>query len=229
LPIKIHTKFIENHKNIIDELLEFIDKQEELWIIQPLIEKNLKLLFEQKYNLKIKPNFIRFRYLDKNLQTKFLWTKIDDIYLKIQDFEQIDIKCNKVFIVENEINYLTFPEIKNSIIIWWKWFNISNIKNIEWLNKKEILYWWDLDSHGFKILVQCRKYFKHTKSLFMDKEVYDKYKQYIVKWKILSKEEEKNLEKFLTKQEFSLFEYLNQNKKRLEQENVSQEYVLNLI
>ncbi|MBT3727060.1 hypothetical protein HOG21_05240 [bacterium] len=43
---------------------------------------------------------------------------MDDISLIIDDFKNLDIKCNKVFIIENEINYLTFPKIKDSIVIW---------------------------------------------------------------------------------------------------------------
>jgi len=219
LPIKVHTKFIENNKKIIDELLQFVNERQ-WWIFS--FEWNT---FEEKYWLKIKPCFVRFRYLDNNLNSGFLWTKIDDISLIIDDFKNLDIKCNKVFIIENEINYLTFPKIKDSIVIWWKWFNISNLKNIDWLKKLEIYYWWDIDSHWFKILAQCRKYYSQTKSILMDMETYGYYKQYEVKWKIITDRELKNLTDYLDKKEYSLLEYLNKNNLRLEQENIDHEYV----
>lgn len=217
LPIEVDTKFIENNKTIIDNLLQFIWNEEEI-----LFEWNI---FEEKYWLKTKPNFVRVRFLDNLLKQKFLWIEIDDIYLKISDFENIKINCNYIFIVENEINYLTFPNVENAIIIWWKWFNVSILKNTNWLHNKDIYYWWDIDSHGFKILSSFRKYFKNTKSLFMDRQTYDKFRNYEWKWIYLGVEEFNNIKKYLNSEEVKLFDYINKNNLRLEQENISQEYI----
>lgn len=219
LEIDVDTKFIEQNKKIIEELLVFIDKQHDetfgfVW------DK-----FEEIFWLKTKPYFIRFRFLDNNINNNFLWTKIDDIYLKIDDFSTINCIFKKVFIVENEINYLTFPKINDAIIIWWKWFHISSFKYIKWLNEKEIYYFWDLDSHWFKILAQCRKYFPATKSIFMNNEVFDLYSDFIWEWKKLWEDEIIKLEQYLEKEEFKLLKYINENNLRLEQENIRQEYI----
>ncbi len=220
LQIKVHTKFIENNKKIIDELLQFVNINEDN------IFNFAWDTFEEKYWLKVKPNFIRFRFLDNSLQEDFFSYKIDDIYLKNEDFEKLEINCNEVYIVENEINYLTFPKVQKSIIIWWKWFNITLLKNTKWLNNKQMHYWWDLDSHWFKILSIFRKYFKNTKSLFMDKQTYDKFREYEVEWKVLWNDEVKKYIEYLTTEEFELLNYLNKNKLRLEQENINQEYII---
>ncbi len=224
LEIDIDTKFIEKNKNIIEKLLLFIDLQQD-WVFSFEWKK-----FEEKFWLKIKPNFIRFRFLDKNLDSNFLWAKVDDISLKISDFCKIKNSFKKVFIVENEINYLTFPFVENAIIIWWKWFKISHLKDILWLKQKQIYYFWDLDSHWFKILAQCRKYFPNTKSIFMTKEIFNLYKGFIWKWKIIWKEELFNLNQYLEEDEFELFKYINENKLRLEQENIRHDFIIkNLI
>jgi len=220
LPLKVHTKFIENNKKIIDTLLQYIDENNDnsFWFIWKT--------FEEKYWLKVKPEFIRFRYLDKNHRQNYLWKDADDIYFKVEDFCNLNFNCKNIFIVENEINYLTFPQIENSIIIWGKWFNISLLKNIDWLNVKEIYYWWDIDSHWFKILAQCRKYYNHTKSIFMDEFTYVIFHDFIVEWKILWNEESINMQKYLSEEEYKLFYYINCNRIRLEQENINQEYLL---
>ena len=219
LPIEVSSKFIENNKKILDEILQFINTKEDnafnfIWSS-----------FEEKYSLKTKPSFIRFRYLDDEIKSDYLWFNIDDIYLKVEDFEKININCKKVFIIENEINYLTFPNIGNGIVIWWKWFNISLLKNTKWLGNKEIFYFWDLDSHGFKILSICRKYFPQTKSIFMNKQTFDNFSDFNIKWKILWKEESENLKNYLNNEEFELFLYLNKNNLRLEQENITQDWI----
>ncbi len=222
LEIDIDTKFIERNKSIIEELLIYVDEQQEnafsfIWDS-----------FEEKFWLKTKPIFIRFRFLDDSLKLDFFWVKIDDLYLTLQDFTNLKTTFKKVFIVENEINYLTFPNVKDAIIIWWRWFSISNLKNIYWLKEKDIYYFWDLDSHWLKILAQCRKYFPQTKSIFMNKEVFDLYDSFVWEWKKLWYEEIYKLEKYLEKEEFELLKYINENNLRLEQENIRQEYILKL-
>ena len=219
LPIQISSKFIENNKKIIDEILQFINIKED-----NAFNFNWNS-FEERYSLKTKPSFIRFRYLDNEILTNYLWIKIDDTYLKVKDFEYITINCERVYIIENEINYLTFPYIKKWIVIWWKWFNIFLLKNTKWLENKKIFYFWDLDSHWFKILSICRKYFPQTKSIFMNKQTYEKFSEFNIKWKILWKEESKNLKNYLTNEEFELFSYFNKNNLRLEQENISHDFI----
>ena len=219
LPIEISSKFIENNKKIIDDILQFINTKED-----NAFNFNWNS-FEEKYSLKTKPNFIRFRYLDDTIKWDYLWFRIDDIYLRVEDFEKININCKKVFIIENEINYLTFPYMENGIVIWWKWFNISLIKDTKWLENKEIFYFWDLDSHGFKILSICKKYFPQTKSIFMNKKTFDKFIEFSIKWNILWKDESEKLKDYLNNDEFELFKYLNYNNLRLEQENITQDWI----
>ncbi|MDQ7023922.1 MAG: hypothetical protein Q9M97_10675 [Candidatus Gracilibacteria bacterium] len=71
--------------------------------------------------------FIRYLgFLDDNLKQKYFGEELDDISMKIENFEELDfedipnvsydsyqfLRLRKIFMVENEINYLTFPQIK---------------------------------------------------------------------------------------------------------------------
>ncbi len=164
--------------------------------------------------------------MDSNLKQNYFSSSLDDLYLTIQNFSELNIsQIKNVFIIENEINYLTFPKNKDSIVIWWAGFSVWRLKNIWWLNDKKIFYWWDLDSHGFKILSICRKYYNQTESIFMDKAVYDAFDKYKWTWKILSVSECEKIGNFLDSEEKAMLNFLNENSLRLEQENVSQGYV----
>jgi len=70
--------------------------------------------------------------------------------------------------VENEITALSFPAIKNAIVIFAKGYGVGVFKDVKWLNDKEIYYWGDIDMDGFAILSQARGYFPQIQSLFMD-------------------------------------------------------------
>ena len=244
LDIKVDTKFIENNKKLIKSILYFLLN----------LEQNTN--FEEYFGIKQKPVFIRFRFLDENLnfwlcRDVHLWhleknakicrdvslkhlnnqkhlNNINDIYLKIEDFEQLDFweKIQKIFIVENEINYLTFPEIKNSMVIWWAGFKVNILKNTKFLKEKNIFYWWDIDAHWFKILANLRKYFPQTKSIFMDEKIFLEFSEYRVFGQNLTESEIEKLKQNLTKQEFELLNFVNNNNFRLEQEAINQNYIL---
>lgn len=218
LPIEVHTKFIEKNKKIISDIMDFLYEELHLDLVWDT--------FEEKFWIKIKPEFVRFRFLDIQSNQSFFWNIINDISMKIDDFQKINIEIiQNIYIVENEINYLTFPHKEKSMVIWWAWFNVLNLKNIDWFHQKNIYYFWDIDSHGFKILAHFRKYFNHTKSIFMDINTFDTFRKYTIEGKTITKDEMNKLKEYLTPLEYSLLSWVNKNNLRLEQENITQEFI----
>jgi hypothetical protein len=159
----VDTKFIENHKKVLDIFLS------------ALLDRDISKLsqngFEKKYKLKYDLPTIRFRILDKNL---YIYN-LSDISLPLNEFSILDIACKRVYITENKINGLSFPDVPNSIVIFGLGYGVDSLRNIEWLKTKEIYYWGDIDTHGFAILSQIRGYFPQVKSILMDEEVIDRY------------------------------------------------------
>lgn len=209
LPIKIHTKFIEHNKKIIGEILDKILPEASL---NPEFKE-----FEKRFGLKYDQSLIRFRFLD----SKLFIGNMSDISLTENEFESLKFYCKNVFITENKINFLTFPMIKNSIVIFGKGFNISNLKNANWLNEKDIFYWGDIDTHGLQILSQITGYFPKTKSIMMDFETLNHFKNKCGKGENTNVSELVNL----TDKEIRLFNHLKEKNLRLEQEKITQEYV----
>lgn len=211
LPIEVHTKFIEQHKALIGELLDIVIKE--------YINTNEKE-FEKRYNLRYDEPTVRMRLLDRTLAKK-LFYGLDDITIPISLFLKLRIQISKVYIVENKVNFLTFPLIPNSIVIWGKGYGVASIKESELLKSTELIYWGDLDAQGFEILSQFRSYFGQVKSLLMDKATFDNYfeKECGIPSKI-------NVKLNLTTEEEELYQYIKVNNYRLEQEKIPQRYVI---
>lgn len=209
LPIQVHTKFIENNKGIIRELLDII--------IAEHINIDEKQ-FESRFNLKYDETLVRFRILDEAVSQQ-LFGGIDDISIPISEFQNIALPIHTVYIVENKMNMLTFPAQSNGIVVFGKGFGVDIMKNVEWLKTKKIYYWGDLDAHGFQILSEIRTHFKQVESFMMDRHTFDLFYEG-------DKGTETNVEKdlCLTSEENEMFKYLKEYNLRLEQEKIPHEY-----
>ena len=214
LPIQVDTKFIERNKGIIKELLDII------------IAKSVnpdETRFETHFNLRYDEPVVRFRVLDKAM-SQVLFSGIDDLSVPINQFHEVGIPVEVVYIVENKMNMLTFPPIQKSIVVWGHGFGVDILKDVTWLKSKKIFYWGDLDVHGFQILSEIRMHFPQVKSFLMDRATLDLFYEDAVGT-------ETNVEKelCLTQEEKTMFEYVKENKFRLEQEKIPQEYVISKI
>ncbi|MBU1667780.1 hypothetical protein KKC13_05125 [bacterium] len=217
----VDSKFIEQHMMILDRLLSTILEPKQF---DGTITKLTQHGFEKKYGLKYDLPTIRFRILDEDL---YIYN-MSDILLPLDAFKKLDLGCTKVYITENKINGLSFPNVKNAMVIFGLGYGIETLKEVKWLEEKELFYWGDIDTHGFAILSQIRGYFSHVHSLLMDKEVINRYKHLAV--------EENKVKRFLgelghlTKEEQEIFEGLKDDVYgkafRLEQERISLNYLL---
>lgn len=207
LPIAVHTKYIEENKPILKSLLSFLIPSS----IDPIGET-----FEQMFHLKEKEKRIRIRFLDRKLSPLDNFT---DLSFLLYELHQLNIDCKYVFVAENEMNFLTVPEIPNTIAIWsGGGFQVSYLKKITWLKTKTFFYWGDIDAHGFQILNQFRTYFADTKSVMMDEETFYQFKSG-------SGQQAPNQElNKLSEAEMKLYSYVRQNNLRLEQEKIDQRY-----
>ncbi|MGB1242073.1 MAG: Wadjet anti-phage system protein JetD domain-containing protein [Chitinophagales bacterium] len=214
LPIAVHTKFIEQHtgilKNLLDELLEG-------WAIRYHTKR-----FEERYYLKYDEPTIRLRILDSATMPNFP-DYITDLSLTLSELQQLEVNAYRVFIVENKQTFLAFPKVANSLIIWGKGFGVELLKEVLWLEQKDIIYWGDMDVQGFQILSQLRAYFPQTESLLMDKSTFEAFEVFAVKGKASKVETLVHL----TEEEQAMFAFLKERDLgRLEQERINYAYLL---
>lgn len=214
LPIEVHTKFIEQHKIVIGELLNIV--------IEDYVNMNEKE-FEKRYNLRYDEPLVRIRLLDGTLATKF-FNGMDDITIPVSQFLKLQIPITQAFVVENKVNFLTFPSVANSIVIWGRGYGVASIKDSELLKNIDLIYWGDIDAQGFEILSQFRSYFAHVKSMLMDSITFDKYFE-----NDSGTPSKVNVELNLSVEEYELYKYIKTNNYRLEQEKIPHNYVIELL
>ena len=221
----IDTKFIEAHKLILKQMLDFVLPS------RFINEKYTGISnhgFEKRFNLRYDMPLVRFRILDFDLIKKF---GFQDISTTIEEFARLDLPVKKVFITENKINGLIFPMVKQSMVIFGLGYGIQSLQNISWLAQKRLFYWGDIDTHGFSILSMLRHYFPGVQSFLMDKQTLFEFKKSWVK-----EPAEKRFVSTLaslTDDENSLFNDLLNNRYgdmiRLEQECISHGYLFNFL
>jgi hypothetical protein len=211
----VHTKFIENHRGVLADLFD-------LTLSPQVVDQGAGRgagCFCRRYGFQDKPLRVRFRILDPLLFV--IPTETDqDITLTREAFARLDSAVTRVFITENEINFLAFPPCPRSMVIFGAGYGFDNLAQACWLGTREIHYWGDIDTHGFAILNQLRKHFPQAQSLLMDQETLLTHKEV---WGVEPRPETAELER-LTPDEGRLYSDLRQNRwgdrVRLEQERI---------
>ena len=160
----IHTKFVETHSTILTELLD-------LGLPPGAVDNRAASAgrFCRRYGLLEKPLRIRFRILDPKLSLLPAGTD-QDITINQEAFNRLDLAVNRVFITENEINFLSFPSAPESLVIFGGGYGFEMLAKAVWLRRCSIHYWGDIDTHGFAILDQLRSHLPHARSFLMDRE-----------------------------------------------------------
>ncbi|MBI3524201.1 MAG: hypothetical protein HY066_06685 [Betaproteobacteria bacterium] len=210
----VHSKFIETHRGVLMELLDIVLPLE---AIDPAASGVSQ--FARYYGFCNKPVRIRFRILDPEYAL-LPGDLIQDITLDVASFTRLDCNVSRVFITENEINFLAFPRVKSSIVIFGAGYGFEMLRKAEWLSYCRVHYWGDIDTHGFAILDQLRSQFGHVESFLMDRPT-------LLAFESLWGEEEKQTLRDLprlTPEEMTLYDDLRDNRirksLRLEQEQI---------
>jgi hypothetical protein len=72
-------------------------------------------------------------------------------------------------VIENEITYLAFPLPAAAIAIFGGGYGVGVLEPLGWLAGLDVVYWGDIDTHGFAILNQLRHHMPHARSMLMDR------------------------------------------------------------
>ncbi len=218
LPVEVHTKFIEENKGVLKNLLDYL-------LPEAMVDTR-ETDFEKRFGLKFKEPLVRVRILDPKVAAGIV-RGISDLSLPVSEFSLLDLECTNVFIVENLTVFLSFPERPESIIIFGKGFAVDSVGSAEWLADKNLIYWGDIDAHGFQILSTLRSHFPRTVSMMMDMETFTAFEEFSVK----GPDGKTDRLSHLTDEENQVFQTLlnRTDRNRLEQERISHRYAIEKI
>ena len=165
----IDTKFIEARKTLLAELLDLVLPADAIDESRSGVAE-----FEARYGLKTKPALVRFRILDPDLAIHGL----TDLTVRIDELARLDLAVHCVLIGENEITGLALPAIPRTAVGFGLGYAVDLLANIPWLRDRDVVYWGDIDTHGFRILDRLRSILPHARSMLMDRETLHALKAY---------------------------------------------------
>ncbi len=153
----VDTKFIEAREGLLGELLEAVGCKRTPGSGRRLV---------RGFGFAEKPSRIRLRRLDG---TGVLpGTSLSDITVRMDELAELAPACSAVLVVENEVTFLALPPLPGVLAVFGAGFDVLRLARLRWLDEARILYWGDIDTHGFVILDRLRGTFAHVESVLMD-------------------------------------------------------------
>ena len=210
----VNSKFIEAHRGVLIQWLDLVLPPE-------VVDTTASGLsgFVRRYGFRDKPQRIRLRVLDPTHEL-FPGSGDADITLDAASFARLEPTASRVFITENEINFLAFPQVPDSLLIFGAGYGFEVFGQATWLTRCQVFYWGDIDTHGFAILDQLRTYLPQACSLLMDRATLLAFE---AQWGVEDKQTLRDLPR-LNVEECALYDDLRDNRLssnlRLEQERI---------
>jgi hypothetical protein len=150
----VDTKFVERYKSVLTELL---DMQ-----LHPSRVVSTVPDFAARYGFLRRPGYVRFRVAGG-------FRGFSELSVRTSEFTAAPDGIARAYVIENEITYLAFPLPSAAIAIFGGGYAVGVLEPLGWLAGLDIVYWGDIDTHGFAILNQLRHHLPHARSMLMDR------------------------------------------------------------
>ncbi len=219
----VHSKFIERHRGVLIELFDAV-------LQESAIDAGFGGVtgFQRRYGFAAKPERVRFRVLDPALSLLPGVTR-GDITLDVDSFRALRCGATRIFVTENETNFLAFPAAAGSLVLFGSGYGFEPLDGNSWLQQCRLYYWGDIDTHGFAILDQLRARFPDVQAFLMDRATLMAYESV---WGREDKPLTRDLLR-LCEEERSLYDDLRDQRiranLRLEQEFIGFDYVRSVL
>lgn len=158
----VDTKFVERHATVLWELLPLVLPPS---AVDVAVARRDAHAFERRFGFAYDPPVVRFRALDPALAV----AGFDDLAVPLAAFAAWGGPgVRTVVVTENKVNGLAFPALQDAIVLFGLGYGVQALGEVPWLADRRLVYWGDLDTHGFGILAQLRERWPHTESFLMD-------------------------------------------------------------
>lgn len=214
IPLPVSTKLIEENRKLLAAWLDRLLPEQEIDFRFDRDE------FEPRYGLRYARHHLLCRCLDTELQDQ-LELRFSELSLPSESINKLSPQGATVFIVENKVNLLTLPLVRNGIAIGGLGRAISLLRDVHWLQDAPIYYWGDLDVEGFEMLSHCRGMFEQTESILMDLSTLKRHSDLVIEWPNRPNAPPTTL----TESEQAAYDHLLAHRVRLEQERIPQDDV----
>lgn len=211
----IDTKFLENHRRLLAEILGV---------------RRGATDFTADLGLNGKPPRLRLRFEAGAFDLPLVLTEAE---FRVEEFQALAARAGRgitrVLLIENEITFLSVPVPPRGVVMWGRGYAVDNPGALSWLHDRDVAYWGDIDSHGFAILNRLRRHLPRVTSVLMDEQTLVTHKD---RWVREPRPTAADLA-HLTPAEFDLYRDLVTDRFgeriRLEQEYVDWRWALNML
>ena len=149
----IHTKFIEQHRTVLAELLG--------------VSRDAKR-FVDELGLTGDPATVRIRFgSDVGLPSG-----VSDLVVRRDELAELELRVESALLIENRTTFLSAPVPQRGLVIWGEGFDVAKVGSLSWLIGADVSYWGDIDTHGFAILHRLRTSLPHARSVLMDRATF---------------------------------------------------------
>ena len=109
---------------------------------------------------------LRVRCLDSSLCIGGL----ADLAAPVRQLASLALRPDVVFVFENLETVLAMPQWPGAVVLHGSGYAVDVLEKLPWLARCPIVYWGDLDSHGFAILNRLRSHLDGVTSVLMDEK-----------------------------------------------------------
>ena len=146
LPIRgVDTKWVGAHRALVMALFTAVTGRDNLGLV-------------------LTDPLVRLRVLDPALAPGGL----DDFAAPPSVLDRLPIAPPRILIVENLETMLAMPPAQGWVVLHGSGFAVDVVGALSWVRSRPVLYWGDLDSHGFAILHRLRSTHANVTSVLMD-------------------------------------------------------------
>jgi hypothetical protein len=147
----VDTKFAEKHRSVLATMLRV---------------SFTAAGFLNDLGLQAKPEMVRVR-VSPSLG---LPAPLSELALRANELRELAISPRSAIVVENEITYLSVAVPDGGVVMWGKGFDVDRVGRLPWLADIPVMYWGDIDTHGFAILDRLRAWLPDARSVLMDRK-----------------------------------------------------------
>jgi hypothetical protein len=119
-----------------------------------------------------KPDLVRVRFLDPVLSPGGL----SDLAAPVTELAAMDLSPDVVYVFENLESVLAMPPLRGAVVVHGSGYAVDRLARIPWIRDLGVVYWGDLDSHGFGILNRLRAQHIAVSTVLMDLATLEAFK-----------------------------------------------------
>jgi hypothetical protein len=155
VPIGLPTKFLEtNHTVVIDLLLS----------VAPEALNDNHTNWHDRLGLRSSSEMIEGRFLDASIAPHLP----QHLLAPVKEWNRCSLNPSWILITENRTTLLTLGSMQGCLALLGKGYAANRLAEVERLGSSRVVYWGDIDQHGFEILASLRSLLPKVESCLMN-------------------------------------------------------------